>query len=525
MEPILLTEVYEGKFELVESNAKGGYTAKGEFARVDHPTGNKRIYPRKIYEGEIKRLESDLKGKKVYGELDHPQDGKTKLTRVSHLVTSLTIDGDRVIGEADILDTKNGKELKAIINAGAKIGISSRGFGSVKESKEGNLVVQEDFKLMTFDFVASPADETAYPKYNKEDEDSEEITINAEETTGVKDAPDVVEDREEKTNNEIIEDDDEMNEQELRAKLKNEVIDEIATQISDKQEEMRKEIMNDPEFSVAKKFFEDAKESMKEFILTEDTAEVLAGKDKEVTEAKSKYDKLLEEYEKLVSLSRDVTYELFFEQRVGGAEYEKLARTLIGEMSQYKTLDSLEVKIDAIVSELPELTREEYSESSSDNSGNENEKMELRIAELESKLSEKEEECNNLQKENDDLKVGLDESTDLAKKFGVRAYAETKLSDHPDKTRLRAIINSSNVSTTEAVDSLIESFDVNAKESNAGYKMVEQVQRHVKAQSDNAANDENTTLISEDSGEVFGVTFDRLKSLAGVETKNNNNKE
>ena len=175
----ILTDTYAVELELVESE-NGSYVARGEFARVDFPTGNKRVYPRKLYEREIKNLAEDLKGKKVFGELDHPSDGKTKLQRVSHLVTNLTIDNDRVIGEAEIMDTDNGRQLKSIIGAGAKVGISSRGFGSVKETKGGDMVVQDDFRLMTFDFVANPADNTAYPTYKKEDE-VEAVTVNNDE--------------------------------------------------------------------------------------------------------------------------------------------------------------------------------------------------------------------------------------------------------------------------------------------------------------------------------------------------------
>lgn len=90
-------------------------------------------------------------------------DGKTKLTRVSHILTDLHIEGNEVVGAAEILDTPNGRILKAIYQAGAQPGVSSRGFGSTKSRADGIDEVQDDFNLHTFDFVADPATKTAYP--------------------------------------------------------------------------------------------------------------------------------------------------------------------------------------------------------------------------------------------------------------------------------------------------------------------------------------------------------------------------
>ena len=90
-------------------------------------------------------------------------DGKTKLTRVSHILTDLHIENNEVVGAAEILDTPNGRILKAIYQAGGQPGVSSRGFGSTKSRSDGIDEVQDDFNLHTFDFVADPATKTAYP--------------------------------------------------------------------------------------------------------------------------------------------------------------------------------------------------------------------------------------------------------------------------------------------------------------------------------------------------------------------------
>lgn len=144
----------------------GQLIARGEFARCGVPTANKRVYGENLWRREIDKLSESIKERKMYGLIDHPSSGKTKLSEVSHLITDLSIDSNGiVIGEAVILDTSKGKDLKAIADAGGQIGVSSRGYGSVQRNNEGLDVVQEDFNLMTFDFVADPASVTSYPKF------------------------------------------------------------------------------------------------------------------------------------------------------------------------------------------------------------------------------------------------------------------------------------------------------------------------------------------------------------------------
>lgn len=159
-------QVHYCKLELVEGEGekKGRVFARGEFGHAAKPTANGRFYRHNIWESNIARLGPNLKSRKVLGELDHPTDGRTALQRASHVITDLRLEGDLVMGEAEILDTAKGRDLKAILEAGVPVGISSRGFGSTKPNREGIEEVQEDYKLVTFDFVAEPADPTAYPE-------------------------------------------------------------------------------------------------------------------------------------------------------------------------------------------------------------------------------------------------------------------------------------------------------------------------------------------------------------------------
>ncbi len=156
---------------------KGRMVVEGMFQAADRKNANGRIYPRSLWE---KILKSDATNKaieerRMFGELDHPQDGKWLLTRAAHIVTAMSMnENGEILGRAEILDTPNGKILQELFSAGATVGISSRGSGSVKRSGEGE-VVQEDYKLETYDFVANPSTFGAFPKVVSEDIATEEV--------------------------------------------------------------------------------------------------------------------------------------------------------------------------------------------------------------------------------------------------------------------------------------------------------------------------------------------------------------
>lgn len=148
---------------LEESKAKGTMRIAGVFQRADTPNHNKRIYEKKILVREMKRLEESLKERRLMGELDHPSNDSVKLTNVSHLITKLSMQGNDMIGEAEILNTPAGQVAQALIKGGVKLGISSRGMGSLAEGPDGFSMVAEDFKLVTFDLVADPSTKGAFP--------------------------------------------------------------------------------------------------------------------------------------------------------------------------------------------------------------------------------------------------------------------------------------------------------------------------------------------------------------------------
>lgn len=162
-----LIDVLPFEYTLLEDRSpSGNMRVRGVFQRADVLNENKRVYPRAIWERTLNdsSIMESVSARAMFGECDHPADGKTQLKRVSHLITDLEMTDDgTVIGEAEILPTPNGQILQQLFESGARVGISSRGSGSVRNRSDGAKEVCEDFKLSTFDFVARPSTPGALP--------------------------------------------------------------------------------------------------------------------------------------------------------------------------------------------------------------------------------------------------------------------------------------------------------------------------------------------------------------------------
>jgi len=139
----------------------GGVILTGKLQEADRENGNGRQYPKNILEREIKNYQKLVEESRALGELDHPETSVVELKNVSHSITKVWWEGNNVMGKCKVLDTPSGKVLKELVNAGVKLGISSRGLGSVKESK-GKTIVEDDFQLICFDFVSEPSTPDAY---------------------------------------------------------------------------------------------------------------------------------------------------------------------------------------------------------------------------------------------------------------------------------------------------------------------------------------------------------------------------
>jgi hypothetical protein len=134
---------------VINEGKTGPLKVRGVFQRADEANSNKRVYPHRVLEGAIKSLNEAIKERRLVGELDHPTYDMVKLSNASHLITNLWMEGKEVIGEAEILPTPAGKVVQGLIEGGVKIGISSRGMGTLSEGKGDVRTVNEDFKLVT----------------------------------------------------------------------------------------------------------------------------------------------------------------------------------------------------------------------------------------------------------------------------------------------------------------------------------------------------------------------------------------
>ena len=141
--------------------ASGGMMLSGKLQEADVQNGNGRVYPHKVLMREVENYKKLVKEKRALGELDHPDDSVINLNNASHMVTDIWMDDKAVMGKVKVLNTPSGQVLKSLVESGVKLGISSRGMGSVSEGG-GNVVVQEDFQLICFDFVSEPSTPNAF---------------------------------------------------------------------------------------------------------------------------------------------------------------------------------------------------------------------------------------------------------------------------------------------------------------------------------------------------------------------------
>ena len=146
----------------------GKLIVRGVLQRAEAKNQNGRVYPKEILMRESKKYDENfIKQKRALGELDHPDSSVVNLQNVSHNITEMHFEGDNLIGTCEILTTPSGNILRELIKNGIKLGISSRGLGSVETVNEGpndNPIqkVGQDFELIAFDFVSNPSTHGAF---------------------------------------------------------------------------------------------------------------------------------------------------------------------------------------------------------------------------------------------------------------------------------------------------------------------------------------------------------------------------
>jgi hypothetical protein len=466
---------------------------RGEFARVDTPTQNKRVYPKSLMEREINRLASKMQSRGVFGELDHPADGKTSLSRVSHFVTNLTLDseGNIVAGEAEPIPGKRaGDDLIAMLEAGAQIGVSSRGYGSVRSNERGEDVVQDDYRLVTFDFVADPADAFANPRPVWESKmELMDLTLNELEAA----APDLVEEvkaqgraeaeaafvaellpfldflreHKDKERTEAVETRMQLREliadiqqyqqahvlpeaveAQVRESLREEFEAQLALKIAEAKDGLRavvvEEVRADPAEVRAAKTLSGIVEALKPFGLVEGApvSEATAVQEarQQLDEQAAKIAQLESDLDKALTAAHLAGYNFRLEKLLAGCPDAEAVRRRVGDIRQYESIEQLDSAVTSVMEEFA-ANREA-----------------LERARQEGALAAQEAEAlaKTLREENEALRKALNETTELTKGLAVKSYIETRLQNHPNAVQLRAIIESRAPQSKAEVDAILE---------------------------------------------------------------------
>ena len=517
----------------VEEAKNGKLIARGEYARCDVPTQNKRIYSRKIYEREVGRLADDIANSRLVGELDHPADGKTKLQRASHVIRELHIEDDgRVIGASEILDTPNGRTLAALLKAGVEVGVSSRGFGSVAPTESGGDMVGEDFVLKTFDFVADPAMKTAYPEIFSEDVDAD---FNIEAIK--EDLPEVYKSIEEnlldraekkasekfdKSREELISATEARVRDEERAKYEGDLIGQLAEIREDIASEIREEFAADPNVGASTAVLAQIAELVSAFKVEPDkdvVSDALKERDTEI-------DRLKEELDEFKRIAKKAGYRLHVEQKIAGHPAAATIRSLMSEAHELGSLAEVEKRLGVIMEDLIDFVPPEQDVVSEEVEALEeaNEKLSRKAKRLEGQVTELDRKLRKAVDIGETLTTRLEESEEKVEELEDRleeakldAYKEKKVAGLSNGRSLISLLEG--VKTRKDVDRLVD------KEGSKGMSdaVLESVRQ--KIQRGVSEEPEPLTEVKSPGGgasvveglSVLGLNLDEQQKLAGAE--------
>ena len=452
--PNMLIESIPSLLTLTESvgaDGKKKTIARGEFGRVGVATANGRIYTEKLMQREFDRLAEAVSNRQVLGTLDHPENGKTSLKNVSHVILGQKIKDGIIVGEAEILDTPEGKILKSLIESQVKIGISSRGFGSTRTSNDPKMVgevVQDDFVLKTWDFVADPAVKTAIPGMFTEDVDGEQPDISQ---MFLDEFPEIASTLQEdaiakaklKVNKGVDEAVKEAEER-VRADMSESFEKRFASSIVEVKEdiasELREEFESDPEIGGSKAMLSAIWEMVAPFRAADDekaVSDASKARDLEVAEASESAEK---------SEERAISAECmeYIEREIGGHPMAESIRKLMSK-HKFDGLEDAKEKLAAILKDLPERTdegmvSEEDAELREQNAAM-REKLSLlteRVESLDAKLrkavevgmeadAQREDAEGRVQEAEKERDEALEESTSAEAKLQIEVYKHDKV--------------------------------------------------------------------------------------------------
>jgi len=500
IQPNLIVDSKPITFALTEASTGGKLILKGEMGRSGVPTENGRVYPREVWEKQIALLKRKLKSRAVLGTADHPDSGKTSLKEVSHVLTDLYVNDEGiVIGTAEILPTTEGKNLEAIIRAGCPVGVSSRGFGTTMKNERGEDVVQSDFQLITFDFVADPADPTAYPVVIAEGKEfktkhifeGKEFDMN--DTTAAEDQKDQA--LAAKWASML---DKEMHGDEEEEKDPAEVKEDIMKKLGEIQVEMkehvRKEVLSDPEIVKAKEVFESVKaifgnpvalqESVDKSkdIKIETLSKELAKKDEIISALK-------EDIDQAGKLIKKLGFQTVLENNLKGFEDADIVISTIGDVTKFNSVAELTESVNFLKVKL---------------TSKKNQQKKL-LEQKERMLAAERQNEAKLQTHINTLTESLNKMMEAYNSQSLMLKAVDKLAGNPNARYIMSLIESANVRSEAEIDTIIKK----ASKSSLSVEDIDTVKARARMASRGALNNipaheekfqKKTQLVNEDVG-------------------------
>lgn len=424
-----LIEVYEPRTPLrpvlVEDAARSGkLIVRGEFGRAGVPTQNRRVYGRRLWEREFDRLRRAISEKTLTGELNHPRDGRADMFNTSHLITGLTITPEGIVlGEAEIMEeTPGGKIVAAVYRRGGKVGVSSRGFGSTEVGDDGTEVVQEDYQLVTFDFVSDPADQYAYPDLVQE---------GAGGSTGSNKFYSIPrfglgEGTSMTTKTPLTEAENTLRmAEEIRESTYRKIAENPASLPAEVQESLRKHFAGRPV-------------ALLRASLTEGKVQI-EGLKGEVAKLTERIQGLTEERDKAVGLARTAGLRYFIEKSLAGDPDAEYLREAIGDPTSYGTLDQLKTGLESVRSQLAERRAIEAAAAARE--------AEQRRALEEERAADR--------AELERTRKALERSLQLNRELSIQNYQTEQLQFQTDRSQAEGILDAAQPQSFEEVDRIL----------------------------------------------------------------------
>jgi len=534
--------VGQGGHVIVETREGGKVVLKGEFAKAETVTANNRMYPREVLVREVNRLQKEAQGRKLFGELDHPADGRTQFQRVSHIIRDVRLESDgRVLGEMEVIETAKGKDLKAIIEAGGAIGVSSRGTGTTSKRADGVEVVNEDYNLITFDVVADPAHAGSYPEVFFEHTEARNLgrVDMPEETAGLdelvardpKIAAQVaarVKAAEERAASEARESSRTEDRESLRSSMEKEMLDQIAMLRKEVEAEVREDVMTDPKVADAKKRLEAIRavvgQSAADATAPREDVErlqkTLSEREARIASLEKQSGECRSSGERLRKVAKQSAYELYMERVLAGnpaaEEIRKLAdqsvrlleddaKTIqrkVGEaIATWAKITGRGAEKDRRVKEITEQLRAEIKKD--------HEALETRIKALEG-------ENTNLKKVSEkSLAVAQELALESARYRAVEELAGTS----PARHKIRRMVESANPRTEGEIRRFVEEATKGEGHDSA---LLESVRRSVARGTRPTTDDAGLPVrqpIEESTKRpamLHGVSLDQIRRLSGI---------